>query len=253
MPFGLDRWPLEVMGFGIDLMMLAAKFVAALPYALVEVPAFPFAALLVMIVGGLWLIIWRGRWRLAGFAGIGAGMALATIHDRPDILIDRDAKIVAIRGADGFLAAPRSRRVQYSLGQWLKADGDGRTPEVAASGRGFRCDSESCVALVKGRMLSFVAKPDALPEDCQRAAILVAPMDIRLPCPAPLVILDRGALWEEGASAIYLSEAGIRLVKASDLRGTRPWSPAHHRRELISPLPPDAPLVPKITDNPSPE
>ena len=50
MPFGLDEWPLKVMGFGIDVMMMLAKWVASIPGALIPVPAFPFAALLIMIL-----------------------------------------------------------------------------------------------------------------------------------------------------------------------------------------------------------
>jgi competence protein ComEC len=236
MPFGLEEWPLRLMGFGIDAMMAIAKYVASLPGALVPVPAFPFAALLVMISGGIWLLIWRRRWRLLGLAVIGAGVALTSVQDTPDILVDGQAKIVAVRGSDGQLQAPKSRKASYSLGQWLKASGDNRKPKEAATGRGFQCDAYSCLALVKGQLLSFISKPDAIAEDCQRAVILAAPMDIRQPCPAPRFILDRGALWEKGATAIYVSDAGILMSGASESRGIRPWSPARHRREFIPPV-----------------
>lgn len=236
MPFGLEEWPLKVMGFGIDLMMAIAKYVAALPGALIHIPAFPFAALLLMVCGGLWLIIWRGRWQLFGIAGIGAGLALTSIHDRPDILVDREAKVIAIRGRDGKLHAPKSRKAPYSVGQWLKADGDGRKPKEAATGTGFQCDSYSCLAMVKGRLVSLIFKPDAIAEDCQRAAILIAPMDISQACPVPQLMLDRGALWEKGAVAIHLSESGIKMLTAAERRGVRPWSPERQQRERISPI-----------------
>jgi competence protein ComEC len=236
MPFGLDEWPLKLMGFGIDAMMAIAKYVASLPGALIHVSAFPFAALLVMISGGIWLVAWRRPWRLFGLGVIGVGVALTSLQDKPDILVDREGKLVAVRGKDGQLEAPKSRRSYYTLGQWLKASGDSRKPKEAAAGHGFQCDAFSCLALVKGQLLSFISKPDAISEDCHRAAILVAPMDIRQPCPASRLILDRGALWEKGASAIYVSEAGVRLSSASEIRGVRPWSPARRRRETIPPV-----------------
>jgi competence protein ComEC len=236
MPFGLDEWPLKIMGFGIDLMMSVAKYVASLPGAIIHLAAFPFAALLIIVLGGLWLIIWRRRWRLAGLALIGAGIALTSLHKKPDILIDRDAKAIAVRGKDGLLQAPKSRKAHYSLGQWLKADGDSRKPKAAATGFGFQCDASSCLTLVKGQLVSFISKPDAITEDCRRAAILVAPMDIRQPCGARTLILDRGALWEKGATAIYLLDSGPRVETASEWRGVRPWSPARRRREFISPV-----------------
>ncbi len=235
MPFGLDEWPLKVMGLGVDAMMAVAKWVASFPGSQIVVPAFPYAALFVMICGGIWLLIWQRPWRLWGLAAIGIGIALTSIHDRPDILIDRDAKVVAIRGKDGKLEAPKSRRAYYTLAQWLKADGDGRAPKDASTGAGWQCDTYSCLALVKGKLISFIAKPDAIHDDCERAAILIAPMDIRQPCPAPRIVLDRGALWEKGSAAIGISDLGLRLGTASERRGVRPWSPARRRRQIIPP------------------
>ncbi len=235
MPFGLDEWPLKAMGLGIDGMMLVAKWVASIPGSLIPVPAFPFAALFVIICGGLWLVIWRRPWRLLGLAVIGAGIALTSIHDRPDILVDRDAKVVAVRSKDGKLEAPKSRRAFYTMTQWLKADGEGRAPKDASTGAGWSCDAYSCLALVKGKLVSFIAKPDAIHDDCERAAILIAPMDIRQPCNAPKIILDRGALWEKGSASIRISDSGLSLHTASEKRGVRPWAPARRRREVIPP------------------
>ncbi len=191
MPFGLDEGPLKAMGLGVDGMIVVAKWVAAIPGSIVNVPAFPFAALLVIVCGGLWLIVWRRPWRLSGLAAIGAGVALTSIHDRADVLVDRDAKVVAIRDRDGKLQAPKSRRAFYTMAQWLKADGDNRTPKEASTGAGWQCDASACVAMVKGKQVSLTMKREAVQEDCERAAILVAPMDILVPCRAPKVLLDR--------------------------------------------------------------
>ncbi len=235
MPFGLEEWPLKLMGLGIDAMMAIAKWVAALPGALISVPAFPFAALLIIVCGGLWLIIWRRPWRLLGLVAIGAGIALTSIHSKPDILVGGDARVAAIRDGNGQLQAPKTRRAFYTVDQWLKADGDSRKPKEASAGKGWQCDAYSCLALVKGKLVSFIAKPDAIRDDCERAIILIAPMDIRQPCPAPRIVLDRGALWEKGAAAIAISDLRLTLHTASESRGVRPWSPARRRRELIAP------------------
>jgi competence protein ComEC len=238
MPFGLDEWPLAVMGLGVDGMMIAAKGVASIPGSLVIVPAFPFAALLVIVCGGLWLVIWRRPWRLLGLAAIGIGVALTSIHGKPDVLVDRDGKVVAIRDRYGKLQAPKSRRGFYALGQWLRADGDGRTPKEASTGAGgWRCDKTACVVMVKGKQVSHTMKREAVQEDCERAAILATPLDLYLPCPAPKVLLDRGALWEKGAAAIWIKDGRIIVKRAAGPRGVRPWAPEHRRREVVSPEP----------------
>ncbi len=237
MPFGLDEWPLKLMGFGIDAMMAVAKAVASLPGALIVVPAFSFAALLVIVAGGLWLIIWRGRWRVAGLAVIGLGVAMTSFHERPDIYVDREAKVVAVRDKWGKLQAPKSRRAYYTLAQWLKADGDNRKPQEASVGKGWQCDADGCLAMVKGQLVSLAAKSDDAPEHCRRASVLVAPMDIRGPCPTPKYIFDRTALWEKGSAVISLSEAGVSVAIAGADRGIRPWAPERRRKEVIPPEP----------------
>jgi competence protein ComEC len=140
---------------------------------------------------------------------------------------------VAVRDKDGKLQAPKSRKGYYTLAQWLKADGDSRKPKEASLGKGWQCDAYSCLAMVKGQLLSLTAKPDAIQEDCRRVAILITPMDIRAPCHAPKFIFDRGALWEKGSTAISISESGIAVAVASEGRGIRPWAPEHHRKAVI--------------------
>jgi competence protein ComEC len=158
--------------------------------------------------------------------------------------------VVVVRDKNGKLQAPKSRRAYYQLAQWLKADGDNRKPKDASTGAGWQCDAYSCLSLVKGQLLSFIAKPDAIHDDCQRASIMVAPMDIRQSCPAPKIILDRGMLWEKGASTIAVTESGLVLTVASEKRGVRPWSPERRRKETIPANPADAPpMDEKAADN----
>ena len=77
MPFGLEALPLWVMGRGIEAMVWVAHRVAEVPGAVLRVPAMPSAAFVLMIAGGLWLMLWQTRWRLAGIALIAVGAALA--------------------------------------------------------------------------------------------------------------------------------------------------------------------------------
>jgi competence protein ComEC len=103
--------------------------------------------------------------------------------------------------------------------------------------------------MVQGQLLSFTTKPDALQEDCRRVAILITPMDLRVPCPAPKFIFDRGALWEKGSAALSISESAITVSVAGEMRGVRPWSPERHRRAVI-PVSPDDSLENDRTGSP---
>ena len=66
MPFGLERWALEPMVWGVQVMIDVAREVASWPSAVIAMPTMPTSALVLITLGGLWLFIWRRRVRLLG-------------------------------------------------------------------------------------------------------------------------------------------------------------------------------------------
>jgi len=228
MPFGLEGGPLWVMAAGIDLVLAIAREVAALPGAVRPVEAFPVSALAAITLGALWFAIWRGIWRHAGLAALGAGLAMTSLGAKPDIFIDRDGRVVAVRAQDGQLAAMPGRAGNYSLEQWLAADGDRRAPKAARSARVFRCDRRGCVAVVRGLRLSVAREASALAQDCRHADIVVSPLLMRGGCTGPRLVITQDQLRHHGAHAVFIegdSEAlRLRVETAAAARGARPWS-----------------------------
>ncbi|RIA56441.1 ComEC/Rec2 family competence protein [Dichotomicrobium thermohalophilum] len=227
-PFGLADAPLQLMGAGIDVVLDIAQAVSALPGAVRPVEAFPIAALNLIALGALWFAIWRGRWRYAGVAALGAGLALTSLGSKPDVLIDRDGQVIAVRGADGRLAAIPGRAGSYSLEKWLAADGDQREPEAARAPEVFHCDERGCVVDLRGTRLSVAKHAAALAQDCKLADIVVTSLEMRTPCPAPDVVVTHAQLQARGAHAIYIEgsegERRFRVVTAAEWRGVRPWT-----------------------------
>jgi competence protein ComEC len=145
MPLGLEAPALWVMGWGVDAMLWTAERVAALPSAVLRIPAMPTAAFLLMIAGGLCLALWQTRCRLAGAALVAAGLALAPILRLPDLLIGRDGALVAVRTQDGRLEAVGSGRAYFELVRWLERDGDDRTARKRVRARAS-CATRSAAA-----------------------------------------------------------------------------------------------------------
>lgn len=132
MPLGLEAGPLAVMGFGIEAMTWTARLVAALPGAVLKVPAVPDAAFLLVVGGGLWLALWHARWRWLGLVPVLMGLALAPFGTRPAVLVGDGARAVAIRAADGRLVVLAGRSgARYEVSRWLEADGDARSADEA--------------------------------------------------------------------------------------------------------------------------
>ena len=119
MPLGLEAPPLAVMARGIELLLAASDWVAALPGAEISAPPMAPLSLLLIAAGMLWLCLWQLRWRLLGIPMIGAGFVLIPIlANPPDLLIAPDGKVAALRDAGGALrvsgAAPAPMRSSSS-------------------------------------------------------------------------------------------------------------------------------------------
>ncbi len=233
MPVGLEAGPLWLMRQGIDAMLVIANFTSTLPGASLMVPYFADGALSLLIAGGLWLMIWRGGWRWFGLIGIAAGLALAPLGERPDIWIDREGKLVAIRDKDGAIATPDNRKASFSLERWMEADGDDRPVKEARGSKAFRCDRASCIALVKGKLVSHLYHPSGLAEDCRRAAILIATFPMPERCRQPELVIDSLDLKEGGAHTLRIEGNRIIVRTANGRRGNRPWVMSYRRRQRI--------------------
>jgi competence protein ComEC len=218
MPFGLEAAPLHGLGWGIDVMLRLGHWVAQLPGAATLSPAMPMTALVLIVLGGLWLLVWRGAQRWAGLAGIAAGILVAFLARGPDMLVAPDAMTVAIRAADGkfyFVGQPRNR---FIARDWLRRDGDAREP-ANALGLG-RCDGMGCTVPAQAGLVVVSRRAEALAEDCAHAAILVSAA--AADCKGPRLILDSvRAARDQGYAISFTPE--LRVESVREWRGERPW------------------------------
>jgi len=231
MPFGLEAVPLWVMAKGIDMMTETARWVANLPGAVLHIPGISEAGFALMIGGGLWLTLWRTRWRMLGLAAIAAGVVVAGNGPPPDLIAGRGGALVAIRGADGRLAAHAPGRGGFDLARWLERDGDARSAADALKTNAFRCDGVGCTTVVKGIRVAVARHPAAVADDCRAADILITTAPRPRDCAGPRLVIDRWALRDEGTHALYLETdpAGgetriARIETVARSRGTRPWT-----------------------------
>lgn len=227
MPFGAEAIAFVVLGWGLDAIVWTARAVAGLPGAMALVPAVPFGTLLAATFGGLWLCLWRRRWRWLGAPAIlAAGFAAMLLSRPPDILVSPDAGLIAVRGADGGLLFSTQRAERFTRDVWLRRAGQtaGVTwPKTGVSRDGsLACDAAGCLYRAHGRVVALPRERAALGEDCAIADVVVAPMAVS-GCAAPLVV-DRFAAARRGAHAIYLDAGGVRVETARARRDARPWS-----------------------------
>ena len=119
----------------------------------------------------------------------------------------------------------RSGKDSFRVREWLAADADARSPDDPALAQGVSCDEAGCVAqLAGGRYVTLALQPEALADDCARAAVIVTSRQAPADCAA--LVIDRSA-----TAKTRHHGAAADTQRLCDRRGEaegidRPWAPA---------------------------
>src|SRR5665647_800714 len=119
----------------------------------------------------------------------------------------------------------RTAKDAFLLKEWLAADADPRLSTDASLADGVSCDEAGCVTpLAGGGLVALALRPEALADDCERAALVVTVRQAPASCSSAVMPGDR--LRGQGATALWRTRDGF-AVDAVRPRGVdRPWSPA---------------------------
>jgi competence protein ComEC len=226
MPLGFDGSCWWLMGLGIDWMVKVALWTTTLPGALGRTTAFDGGTLLLCSLGLVTLCLLKTPLRFIGTALVCAAIVMMIKAPQPDVLIAADGTAVAIRGSEGRLAMIKSGSDTFAFREWLAADGDSRSPQEGTLAAGIKCDDAGCVGRLKeGGLVAFAKSPQAVEEDCRRAAIVISTRDIPSNCGA--LVVDRQALRSSGATALRrLSDGQFEIIAARPRGYNRPWATA---------------------------
>jgi competence protein ComEC len=224
-PFGLDGFFWWLMGLGIDWMIAVTRWVAALPGAIGRIAAFGIGPVILASAGIVLMGLLRTPLRWSGGLVLALAVAWALSVEKRDILISGDGHNLAVRGRDSRLHLMRRAKDVFLLKEWLASDADARASDDPSLGDGISCDTEGCVTeIADGRIVARALRPDALADDCERAALVVSADTPSPDCGA--VVLDLARIRRQGALALWRRENGF-AVEAVRPRGfDRPWSPA---------------------------
>ncbi len=233
MPFGLEAWPLRLMGEGITLVIWVAENVAALPGSVRAVSRIPTLSGLLLSFGLLWLCLWRRPWRMFG----GALMlvifcSLSAKRELPAIIVADKGQQVAVISDEGHLVFSSARAGKFAAERWLLKFGDLTPFEEASKRQGFTCDTYGCtIALAQRGEVSLVRHPSILAEECRRALVVITTFKVRGPCPSARALVTPRELKQRGVHAISFEPSDANTVElkteirtARQPSHTRPWT-----------------------------
>lgn len=224
-------------GLSLQLLLGLSRSVAAVPGAQAALASVPDLAFGLIVIGGLWLMLWHGRVRSWGVLPVAAGAIWALTMPPPDLLITGDGMHMAVRSDDGSLSTLRPRAGDYVRS--VMSERAGMIGELGDldSLPGAECSSDVCrVTLSRNgrnwRLLAtrsrYLLPPAQFRTECAAADIVVS--DRRLPswCRPRWFKADRTMLGTTGGLAITLASGRVETVAQS--QGEHPWVTARRVR-----------------------
>ncbi len=213
----------------LDLLLWLARETAHAPGAVAALPAMPGTAYALIVVGGLWIALWRTRARWAGGVPLAAGLVWALLTPAPDLLITGDGRHLAIRTPDGGMALLRDRAGDYTRSMLGENGGVDDELVALADQPGAWCSPDICliehragnrVWRVAATRSAYMVPWAEMMKLCRAVDVVVS--DRRLPpgCAPRWLKLDRATLARTGGVAIAFASGRVTTVRGG---GRYPW------------------------------
>ncbi|MGH6979974.1 MAG: ComEC/Rec2 family competence protein, partial [Stellaceae bacterium] len=175
----------------------------------------------------LWLCLWQRRWRLLGLAPMAVGYATLFFVTPPSVLISNDAKLVAVRSAQGDYMPSHGHGGNWTEDNWTQraaAAMESAWPKRGDSADGrLSCDGATCIYRAEGHTVGIVRRRDNVAAACRSTDLVISPVAAHYNC-SGATLIDSVDTWKRGGHAIWLSPDGISIESVMDWRGSRPWT-----------------------------
>jgi len=222
LPFGLEWIGLGITQAGLAWILGVASLVSEQPGALRLITQPHQSVLPLITLGGGFLCIWQGKWRVLGGLPILAALVIWAQTERPDVLISESGLLIGVKSDSGrILNKPKGDG--FTAQNWLENDGDSADQETAAL-RGTLQRKFGQIAIGNEVLRYDTAKelsPSELNVLCDGTDILVV-ANIK-EAQGPCLIFTTRSLREAGAIAIWATDEGVLLDTTNARRGTRIW------------------------------
>jgi len=227
LPFGLEHWPLIVMGKGLSGMLIIAEWVASWPGAMWYVQAAPPLVIGVFGFGFLLITLGEKQRRYLGFGLAIICFVLWSQTPRPDMRISDTGQVAFWDASGTVLYVGRKGSDRYGRSQFMQMGGEPDGEIKRYQDELAECDALACRFTVKGRQLSVVNHPSEIEEECRQSDIVVLTQRAAGPvakrqCKARL--FDAKVFAREGAQDVYFKGGETVFVPAnSEARRRRAW------------------------------
>ncbi|MEO9469076.1 ComEC/Rec2 family competence protein [Parasphingorhabdus sp.] len=224
--FGLGAPAWWICEKALQGLIALAHFVSSSPGAVTLFPTMPIVSFGLILAGGLWIFLWKDKWRLWGGVPLTLGLLIMALTRPADILVTGDGRHVGIRNADNEFAMLRTRSGDFIRSMLLESAGVKGEPANLDDWPGANCNRDSCTVVLfdegpkGGRKWTLLAMRStyylpalALSAACQRADIVVSERRLPESCKPRWIKADRTLLRQTGGLTIHLASGKIETVR----------------------------------------
>ena len=218
-------------GQGVEVIMWMAYGVSDAPGSVLMLPSMPIWAFGLIVIGGLWLAIVKGRGRFMGLLPVIAGMIAMGMAPRPDLLVTGDGRHVAIVDNDGELVLLRPGAGDYAVSMLSENAAVKTEPKAIDEWDGAVCSADICTFAIKsgGRNWSIMATRSSylvpameFAAACKRADIVISERYLPWSCKPRWFKADRDFFERNGGLAVYFDTVFVDSVARTTAH--QPWS-----------------------------
>ncbi|BBB12626.1 ComEC/Rec2 family competence protein [Sphingopyxis sp. FD7] len=215
----------------LRLLIALAHAVSGAPGAVTTLPSFPPWGFGLALFGGLWILLWKTRWRRWGMIPLAAGAAVLFAQPRPDLLVTGDGRHIAAALPDGGYALLRDRAGDYVRDSMAEAAGIDAPLATLADLDHVECNRDFCRwvqgagtarrIILASRGRDRVEGTD-MAAACAAADIVISDRWLPRECVGRWLTIERDSLAETGGLALYLGERP-KAVAALRSGAEHPW------------------------------
>ncbi|MCV6824173.1 MULTISPECIES: ComEC/Rec2 family competence protein [Halocynthiibacter] len=223
-PIGLAGLAFKVMALCIGWILGVAEVIASLEGAVRMVPTPAAYVLILMAIGGVFAIIWQGKWRVIGIPLILVSIGMWAVSERPTILVSDTGGLIGVLGSEGrALSKPRGEG--FVAQSWLENDGDTATQEEAYARKGFEGEKGAQILRFGDQTMAHITGRNAAlraADACHSHDLVISPVKVEA---GPCQLYDATTLRNTGSLAIEPQDNGFAVTSAQEAQGPRLWVP----------------------------
>lgn len=223
-PFGLQKYPFEILDYVIVNIYRFADFIAEFSYLNEHIAKLNSEILFLLLLAFLWLIIWQNKWRYWAFLSLLLLPFMTLFTPLPIVYIGEISRgklsNLLIGGTDGHYHLLSGTRGKFASKIWLDYVGepyDKTAKNLKPNAQYLQCDEVACIGEIAGlpkgkNQLTVVLHAAAFAQECEHSAILISEKYYNFPQCNVAISLTKDDL-EGGEMAIYYRDGQFELVR----------------------------------------